>query len=58
MVTLDITKLTYDDAERLNRNGSLSDAEFEHYRYLWRNGAYRYSSLAEQFQRVESDGAA
>ena len=46
----DLRFLTYHDAEELHRQGAMSDAEWVWYRYHWRNGAARYSHVAEQFE--------
>ena len=50
----DILGLTYDRAESMHQTGHLSDAEWEHYRYLWRNSAFHLSSLAQGYERKDS----
>lgn len=42
----DMAQLTYDQAEYWAREGLCSDAEWQRYRCVWRNGAYRFSNVA------------
>ena len=42
--------LTLEQAESKFRNGSMTQTEWDHYRYHWRNSAHRYSKECAQFQ--------
>ena len=50
-IKIDITQLTYERAEQYARDGIITEAQFEHYNYLWRNSAARLSSIAESYTK-------
>lgn len=53
MSILLIRSLTYDLAEWHYRRGSINQAEWDLYRFYWRNGAPRFSDLAAEFDIKE-----
>ena len=42
--------LTYNEAENHYRQGVISQDEWEHYCYHWKNESGRFSSLAESYK--------
>ena len=48
-----LLQYTLAEIEDMYRNGRISQDDFEHYCYLWRNSTFRYSDLYICYQEAK-----
>lgn len=49
----DLTQASYADAERAYKESWIDQTDWDLYRFYWRNGAFRFSEIASEFELKE-----